>query len=90
MSKVMQCNGCGAIAANGVITSEVRLFLVDMPVIEARAERLAAVDMGPEKKWKVNIRLDSSGEDLCRACSHRLLAYLSHQWLEPEEEEDEE
>lgn len=88
MSKVTKCNGCDKIEANGTITSDVRLFLVDMPVIGARAERLGELKIGPDKKWKVNIRLDSSGEDLCRLCSQRLLACLSHQWLEPEEDEE--
>lgn len=87
MSKVMQCNGCDEIAANPTLSSATRLFIVDMPMTGKRAERMGELKIGPDKKWKVTIRLDSSSEDLCRVCSQRLLACLSHQWLEPEEDE---
>lgn len=90
MSKVMQCNSCDAIRSSPMLSDKGRLFIVDMPVIGDRAQRLGELEIGPDKKWKVNVRLEENGLDLCRVCSQRLLACLSHQWLEDEEETTEE
>ena len=86
MSSVFQCNSCDSIFWDQTLSDKAKLFIVDMPYTGERRERLGNISIGPDKKWKVIVRLDESNVHLCRACSQRLMVCLSHQWLEPEEE----